>query len=411
MSNGIGGKPQAMTRGGAMMKTGPMRIVLMGASLMTLAACAGSPLRELDWDLRGGGTQSLDTSGAARQATANRPEADARGVISYPGYQVAVAQNGDTVASVAARVGLSPDELAKYNALTPTDAVRSGEVLALPGRVATAAPTGSGPRVIGATGAAPAVDVTAIATTALDRVQPTKATPIAAAPTGPEPTRHKVARGETAFSIARTYNVSAKALAEWNGLGADLAVREGQFLLIPTVVAGATPPPAPVETAPGVGSPTPTPPSAQEPLPNENPTRASAPVPNVPASPDLGADRTAASSTKMALPADGAIIRGYAKGKNEGIDIGAAAGGQVRAAADGTVAAITKDTEQVPIIVIRHADGLLTVYAGVDGITVAKGDKVKRGQAIAKVRSANPAFLHFEVRRWVESTDPTAFLQ
>jgi murein DD-endopeptidase MepM/ murein hydrolase activator NlpD len=393
-----------------MMKTGPMRIVLMGASLMTLAACAGSPLRELDWDLRGG-AQSLDTSGAARQATANRPEADARGVISYPGYQVAVAQNGDTVASVAARVGLRPDELAKYNALAATDAVRSGEVLALPGRVAAAAPTGSGPRVIGATGAAPAVDVTAIATTALDRVQPSTPAPAAAAPAGPEPTRHKVARGETAFSIARTYNVSAKALAEWNGLGPDLSVREGQFLMIPTVVAGAASPPAPVETAPGVGSPTPTPPSAQEPLPNENPTRASAPVPNVPASPDLGADRTAASSTKMAMPADGAIIRGYAKGKNEGIDIGAAAGASVRAAADGTVAAITKDTEQVPIIVIRHADGLLTVYAGVDGITVAKGDKVKRGQGIAKVRSASPAFLHFEVRRGVESTDPTAFLQ
>jgi murein DD-endopeptidase MepM/ murein hydrolase activator NlpD len=61
--------------------------------------------------------------------------------------------------------------------------------------------------------------------------------------------------------------------------------------------------------------------------------------------------------------------------------------------------------------VIRHADGLLTVYAGVDGITVAKGDTVKRGQAIAKVRAASPAFLHFEVRRGVESTDPTTFLQ
>ena len=44
-------------------------------------------------------------------------------------------------------------------------------------------------------------------------------------------------RGETAYTIARLYNVSAKSLAEWNGLGPDLAVREGQYLLIP-VVAG-----------------------------------------------------------------------------------------------------------------------------------------------------------------------------
>lgn len=394
------------------MKTQTLRGVLLGASLLTLAACAGSPLRELDWDLRSG-AQSLDTSGAARQATADRPAADARGVISYTDYQVAVAQNGDTVASVAARVGLNPDDLARYNALSAADTMRAGEVLALPARVAstgtTSVPAGTGPRVIGGTGSATPVDVTAIATTALDRVQPASAT--ATAPAGAEPARHKVARGETAFSIARIYNVSAKALAEWNGLGPDLAVREGQFLLIPTAAAGSTRPPAPAVTAPGAGTPTPTPPSAQEPLPDENPQVAAAATENVPPSPDLGASRTAASSTKMALPADGAIIRGYAKGKNEGIDIGAAAGSSVRAAADGTVAAITKDTEQVPIIVIRHADGLLTVYAGVDGITVTKGDKVKRGQAIAKVRSGSPAFLHFEVRRGVESTDPTAFLQ
>jgi hypothetical protein len=37
---------------------------------------------------------------------------DAQGVISYPGYQVAVARRGDTVGSVAARVGLSAQELA-----------------------------------------------------------------------------------------------------------------------------------------------------------------------------------------------------------------------------------------------------------------------------------------------------------
>ena len=100
-----------------------------------------------------------------------------------------------------------------------------------------------------------------------------------------------------------------------------------------------------------------------------------------------------------------------ARGRNEGIDIGAPAGSSVVAAADGTIATITKDTQQVPIIVIRHEGGLLTVYAGVDGITVAKGDRVQRGQKIGVVRAANPAFLHFEVRRGVESTDPSTFLQ
>ena len=111
------------------------------------------------------------------------------------------------------------------------------------------------------------------------------------------------------------------------------------------------------------------------------------------------------------MPVAGKIIRGYVKKKNDGIDIGAAAGSPVKAAADGTVAAITKDTTGTPIVVIRHADGLLTVYAGVDGVSLAKGATVKRGQAIARVRAGDPSFLHFEVRKGVESVDPLPYLQ
>ncbi|MGA1276701.1 MAG: murein hydrolase activator EnvC family protein, partial [Gemmobacter sp.] len=127
--------------------------------------------------------------------------------------------------------------------------------------------------------------------------------------------------------------------------------------------------------------------------------------------PDLGAERTAASNARFAMPAEGRIVRPYQKGKNEGIGIGAPAGSPVRAAANGTVAAITRDTDQVPIIVIRHADNMLTVYANVDAIAVEKDARVTRGQTIAQVRSGNPAFLHFEVRRGFESLDPMPFLE
>jgi murein DD-endopeptidase MepM/ murein hydrolase activator NlpD len=113
----------------------------------------------------------------------------------------------------------------------------------------------------------------------------------------------------------------------------------------------------------------------------------------------------------LAMPADGAVIRAYQKGRYDGIGIGAAAGSPVRAAAEGTVAAITRDTEQVPIVVIRHADNLLTVYANVDGITVAKDARVTRGQQIGKVRAGNPPFLHFEVRRGGDSVDPMTMLR
>ncbi|MBD3765856.1 MAG: LysM peptidoglycan-binding domain-containing protein, partial [Rhodobacterales bacterium] len=234
------------------------RVLILGGTL-GLAACSD----DFDWDLRS--DSGLNTAEAARAAaTADRPRPDDRGVISYPSYQVVVARRGDTVAGIAARLGLEPGELARVNALTPDTALNQGEVLALPRRVAEPSP---------ATGAATTgpitpetVEVTTLAAAAIDRAEgsaaPAAAPAAAPRTSGTEPVRHRVARGETAFSIARTYGVSARALAEWNGLPADMAVREGQTLLIPVTLedraqAAASVPPVP--EPPGAGSATPLP--------------------------------------------------------------------------------------------------------------------------------------------------------
>jgi murein DD-endopeptidase MepM/ murein hydrolase activator NlpD len=393
-----------------MIRTIPLiRSLTVTTALVVLSACAPS---EFDWDLRKGAT--LDTTDAAQQATTNRPMPDAKGVISYPGYQVAVAQRGDTVETVAGRLALPAAELATYNALRTTDPLRPGEVLALPRRVASAPGTGA---IIGApvsTGAisSGAIDVTSLATGAIDRAAPAaSATPAPAAVSGPEPGRHKVARGETAFTIARTYNVSPKALAEWNGLGADMNVREGQILLIPVVVASQSAPPVSDNTVPGQGTPTPVPPSASQPLPDEKVEPASTAKPaGTPDSPDLVEERTGATAAKFSLPVDGKVIRTYAPPKSLGMDFSSAPGANVRAAADGTVAAITKDTDGTAIVILRHADNLLTVYGGVDNVTIAKGAAVSRGSTFAKVRASDSPFLHFEVRQGFDAVDPGPYL-
>lgn len=384
----------------------PIRLLVIGSGLLALAAC--EPGGGLDLDLRHLGSAGLDTTNAANRAVASRPQPDARGVISYPGYQVAVARRGDTVASVAARIGLMTVDVASYNAIDPGAALRDGEVLALPRRVAET------PDVAGTATSATGgqIDVASIASGAIDRAAGSGSAPAAGAAASTigatEPVRHRVQRGETAYSVARLYNVNVKALGDWNGLGPDLSVREGQTLLIPVQVAAAAP--APV-TAPGQGSPTPTPPSATRPLPAEK-TSPAAEVSAKPPAPDLGAERTAASGTaRLAMPVAGKIIRGYQKNKNEGIDIAAAAGTPVASAGNGTVATITKDTKGIPILVVRHEGNLLTVYYNIDGLVVKKGDKVTRGQAIAKVRASDPAFLHFEVRQGFDSVDPVPFLQ
>ena len=195
-------------------------------------------------------------------------------------------------------------------------------------------------------------------------------------------------------------------LAEWNGLGANLSVREGQYLLIPVATGPVVT--ASAASAPGTGTQTPLPPSSTKPLPAEVVTA----KPTItPASPDLGKQRTvAASNAKLLYPVQGNIIRAYST-KSDGIDIAAKAGTTVKAADAGTVAAITRDTDQVPILVIRHSGNLLTIYANVTGISVKKGDRVSRGQSIAKVRAASPSFVHFEVRKDFDSVDPIPYLE
>lgn len=366
-------------------------------AVLLLTACGNG----LDWDLRSGG---INTREVALGATSAPPRGDANGLITYSGYQAVQASGGESVGDIAARLGLNGEELARFNALKVTDRPRMGEVLVLPTPVATAPMAGGG------------LDVSAIASSALDRVQTstlapagTQGAPLAPAPLAPEPARHKVQRGETAFGIARQYNVSTKSLAQWNGLGPDLSVREGQYLIIPVAGAAA---PAQDTAEPGAGSLTPVPPSASAPLPDEPtiPAAEAKAKADAPAA-DLSGNVSAASAAMFAMPVSGKIIRGYAKGKNDGIDIAAAAGTPVKAAGDGTIAAITKSTAGTPIVLIRHSGGMLTVYGGVDGLSVAKGDAVKRGQTIAKVGAGDPSFLHFEVRKGVESVDPMGYLQ
>lgn len=386
-----------------MTRLGLFKFTVALTALTALAACENG----FDVDLRGAaGDGGFSTAPAAQAATARRPVPDDRGVISYPNYQVAVARRGDTVADVAARVGTDTQSLARFNGIAPDVPLRAGEVLALPSRVAEPSPA------TGALGTGPIqpsqVDVTTLAGQAIENSAPTPAASAAPQPqTGEEPIRHRVTRGETAYSIARLYRVSVRDLARWNGLGPQFSVREGQYLLVPVSEARADTALEETTPSPGQGSPTPTPPSAQKPLP-QAPTNTAAATPP---KPDLGAQTKPTPSGRFAYPVQGTIIRDYAKGRNEGVNIKGTPGAAVTAAEAGSVAAITESAEGVPIIVVRHEDNLLTVYANVTDVLVKKGDTVRRGQGLAKLRDGDQSFVHFEVREGFDSVDPNSYLQ
>lgn len=350
--------------------------------------------------------------GEVRAPTAPRPQPDSRGVISYPNYQVAVANSGDTVQSIASRLGLDASALAKTNGLPIDTRLQAGELVLLSSRVTSASAANSTLTPGGS------VDVAVLAGSALDRADgkttSTSSSTITPATrsTGVEPTRHKVVRGESAYSIARSYGVSARALADWNGLDSSLTVREGQTLLIPPAT-GPVPEVEPDTAEPGTGSQAPEPPSAAAPQPAKDlpsAAAASAASTQVSTTPLAGTQTAASDTARLLQPVSGRIIRGYSPGKNDGLDFGASAGAPVRAADAGTVAAITRNTDQVPILVIRHSGNLLTVYANVENIKVEKGQSVSRGQNIATVRDADPSYLHFEVRDGFDSVDPITYL-
>jgi murein DD-endopeptidase MepM/ murein hydrolase activator NlpD len=380
------------------------RPLIAGASMLALVACGEtfSDLNEFDFDMRGSGGSAADTTDAVRNMTAARPAPDGRGVISYPNYQVAVAQRGDTVVTVANRVGLPAAEVARLNGLPLDRPLRGGEVILLPSRVAEpSAATGaitSGPITPGS------VDITTLAGSAIDRADGA-GNATSSLSSGEEPVRHQVKPGESAFTIARRYNVSVEALADWNGLGNDYAVRDGQWLLIPVVIGT---PMARTTSAPGQGSATPPPPSATAPLPTTSPGPEPVPTPQPAA---LEPQRTAASASQFQMPVNGSIIRDYDADNFTGIGISASGGSTVSAADDGRVLLITRDVNQNDILAIQHEGGLITVYSGIDDIRVARGDSVSRGQQVAVVKAGDPASLFFQVRQGNETFDPLPYLQ
>jgi murein DD-endopeptidase MepM/ murein hydrolase activator NlpD len=65
------------------------------------------------------------------------------------------------------------------------------------------------------------------------------------------------------------------------------------------------------------------------------------------------------------------------------------------------------------LILIKHSNGWISAYAHCDQILVRRGEKVGRGEIIARVGSTGSVSepqLHFELRRGNHPVDPREFL-
>ncbi|MBE0693674.1 MAG: M23 family metallopeptidase, partial [Aquamicrobium sp.] len=122
---------------------------------------------------------------------------------------------------------------------------------------------------------------------------------------------------------------------------------------------------------------------------------------------------------KMRWPVRGRVISGFggaSGGKaNDGIDIAVPAGTPIKAAENGVVIYAGDGLKEFGnTVLVRHENGLVTVYGHASELKVQRGQKVRRGEDIALAGmsgSADTPKLHFEVRKDSSPVNPVTYLE
>jgi murein DD-endopeptidase MepM/ murein hydrolase activator NlpD len=261
----------------------------------------------------------------------------------------------------------------------------------------------------------------------------------------PPPNVHVVERGETLYSVSRRYNVDTRSLALLNQMSRPWTVYPGDELLLPPLAREQTREaykpvqlaPVAVKAAPPiVGAP-----AVKLPIPKVTPAKpvddkpiaitgagGSAAVKAEPKPPVVTPAPSPSPTPKYTTPAttardfiwpiSGNVLKGFGQGadgtRNDGVNIAASPGAEVKAAAGGEVVYAGSELAGFGnLILIRHPGGWVTAYAHSDKMLVKEGDLVKQGQPIAAAGSSGNApttQVHFELRKGKEPVDPAQHL-
>ena len=326
-----------------------------------------------------------------------RPLPDNRGIITYKDYQILVASGNETVKEISNRLNIDTDRLASYNGVPSTYLPRKDEVLALPIKLTGDLNSSSSEWTIEET------------RSSIENI-PNESTNFG---TPDNPIKHRVEPGDTAYSIARLYNVSITSLSKWNGLDADLNVIIGRELIIPVISNKKNTKLEVPSTKPKEKITLENKPKKETSLAKENKTENEVKNDNKYKNQD--------SVLKFIRPVNGQILRKYnptsVSNKNEGIDFAAEEGTPIKSAAAGVVALISEPVGGLgKIILIKHKDSIISIYGRVKDIKVAKGDRIIPGQVIGSVEKSSKDeekqnYLHFELRKGTESLDPEPLFQ
>lgn len=261
---------------------------------------------------------------------------------------------------------------------------------------------------------------------------------------------YTVKKGDTLYSIALDNGQSYRDVAAWNNIDNPNMLRVGQSLRV-------TPPQAAAQQEEGVKpikttdvaeirpidssaaqSTTPVPAAAssnssllkQEPKGGKQAysdtawaqaQRTETPPQTVAAKPvettAAPAEKPAAASsdevTDWVWPTAGKVGTPFVEGSSKGIEISAKQGQPVLAASGGTVTLVSNAVRGYGnLVVIKHSQTLLSVYAHNSKVLVEEKQTVTKGQKIAEVGATDTDApkLHFEIRRMGKPVDPLKFL-
>lgn len=186
------------------------------------------------------------------------------------------------------------------------------------------------------------------------------------------------------YSIARSYGVSLRRLAEANRIRNPARIRAGSRLVIPVS------PSTPEVPAPQIA--------------------AAAPAPDPPS--------LASQGTALLWPAQGPVISAFHRPRgsrrHKGIDIKSPEGAPIKAAADGVVTLVSEGHGSYGrLVVVDHGDGVTSYYGHNQKNLVRKGQRVTAEETIALVGhtgNARGPHLHFEVRLDGKAVDPQPLL-
>lgn len=114
-------------------------------------------------------------------------------------------------------------------------------------------------------------------------------------------------------------------------------------------------------------------------------------------------------------PVRGNIISSYGPKEgglhNDGVNISAARGGAVQAAAAGIVVYADNGIKSYGnLILLKHPNGVMTAYAHLDDIKVKKGQRVSQGSVLGTVGTTGAVTtpqLHFEIRKGSQTINPS----